>query len=146
MKLVGGARAESQGRIRPEHLQKTLEMYDKEGKTVNIGLSALIRANGKYLKKKVFKPYLKMLCMRLILFYQRRISKHTCLYRQPVPNIRWNASTITGHSSGYCSARGGFCAAIPFPRAVTTPPPKSISKSAGYCDGKMYFCCVEEML
>jgi hypothetical protein len=56
-------------------------MYDKEGKTVNIGLSALIRANGKYLKKKVFKPYLKMLCMRLILFYQRRISKHTCLYR-----------------------------------------------------------------
>ena len=69
-------------------------MYDKEGKTVNIGLSALIRANGKYLKKKVFKPYLKMLCMRLILFYQRRISKHTCLYHGAIVGILLGAWRI----------------------------------------------------
>jgi putative membrane protein insertion efficiency factor len=37
--------------------------------------------NGKFLRKKVFKPYLKMLCMRMIIFYQRYLSKHTCLYR-----------------------------------------------------------------
>ena len=30
--------------------------------------------------KKIFKPYLKMLFMRLIVFYQRHLSKHTCLY------------------------------------------------------------------
>ena len=36
---------------------------------------------GKILRKKVFRPYLKAFCMRLIIFYQRYISKHTCLYR-----------------------------------------------------------------
>ena len=43
--------------------------------------SSLCFENWKYLLKKVFKPYGKMLCMRLILFYQKRLSKHTCLYR-----------------------------------------------------------------
>ncbi len=47
---------------------------------VNIPFSYL-RPNVKYLRKKYFKPYLKMLCMRLILFYQRHLSRHTCLYR-----------------------------------------------------------------
>lgn len=42
---------------------------------------ALWRGNKKYLQKTVFKPYLKMLCMRLILFYQKYLSRHTCLYR-----------------------------------------------------------------
>ncbi len=41
----------------------------------------LFLENGKFLKKTVFKPYGKMLCMRLILFYQRHLSKHTCMYR-----------------------------------------------------------------
>ena len=31
---------------------------------------SLWKENKKYLKKTVFKPYLKMLCMRMILFYQ----------------------------------------------------------------------------
>ncbi|MBR4942476.1 MAG: membrane protein insertion efficiency factor YidD [Clostridia bacterium] len=35
----------------------------------------------RYLKKKAVKPYLKIVCMRLILFYQRRISRHTCMFR-----------------------------------------------------------------
>ena len=43
--------------------------------------SSLVRANWKYLRKTVFKPYLKMLCMRMILFYQRHLSHGTCRYR-----------------------------------------------------------------
>ena len=43
-------------------------------------LSDILFINGKILRK-IFKPYLKMLCMRLIVFYQRHISRHTCLYR-----------------------------------------------------------------
>ena len=35
----------------------------------------------KYLRRHVFKPYIKMFCMRAILFYQRYFSKGTCLYR-----------------------------------------------------------------
>lgn len=46
-----------------------------------IDLWSLLRENGRFLKKTVFKPYGKMLCMRLILFYQKRLSKHTCMFR-----------------------------------------------------------------
>ena len=34
----------------------------------------------KFLRKKVFRPYIRMLLMRLIVFYQRHLSRHTCLY------------------------------------------------------------------
>lgn len=30
--------------------------------------------------RKLFRPYGKALCIRLICFYQRRLSRHTCLY------------------------------------------------------------------
>ena len=56
-------------------------MYDKERETVNVVFTALLFANMRYLKKVAFPPVLKMLCMRLILFYQRHLSKHTCMYR-----------------------------------------------------------------
>lgn len=42
---------------------------------------SLVKENRRYLRKCVFKPYLKMLCMRLILFYQKHLSRHTCMYR-----------------------------------------------------------------
>ncbi|MBE5739463.1 MAG: membrane protein insertion efficiency factor YidD [Clostridiales bacterium] len=56
-------------------------MYNQKRENVRVDFIQLFRINHKYLKKKVFKPFLKMLCMRLILFYQRFLSKHTCLYR-----------------------------------------------------------------
>ena len=34
----------------------------------------------KFLRKKVFKSFIKMLLMRMIIFYQRHFSHHTCLY------------------------------------------------------------------
>ncbi len=48
---------------------------------MDFSLRELLRRNGKYLRKTVFKPYIKMLCMRMILFYQRRLSQGTCRYR-----------------------------------------------------------------
>ena len=39
-----------------------------------------LRKAFKFLRKKVFKPFIKMLLMRLIVFYQRHLSRHTCLY------------------------------------------------------------------
>lgn len=33
-----------------------------------------------FLRKKVYRPVLKAACMRAIIFYQRRISLHTCMY------------------------------------------------------------------
>ncbi len=48
---------------------------------MKIHLRQLLKENGRFLKKTVWKPYGKMLCMRLILFYQRHLSKHTCMFR-----------------------------------------------------------------
>ncbi len=31
--------------------------------------------------KKIFKPYIKIIFLKLILFYQRYISKHSCLFK-----------------------------------------------------------------
>ncbi|MBE7086088.1 MAG: membrane protein insertion efficiency factor YidD [Clostridiales bacterium] len=56
-------------------------MYDQKRENVKVGFFRLLKANAKYLRKTVFKPYLKMLCLRMILFYQRYLSRHTCLYR-----------------------------------------------------------------
>ncbi len=40
-----------------------------------------VRAVYKKLRRTVFRPYIKMLCMRAIVFYQKYFSRHTCLYR-----------------------------------------------------------------
>lgn len=56
-------------------------MFDKKRETLSVSFFCAIAENWKYLRKTVFKPFLKMLCMRLIIFYQKHISKHTCLFR-----------------------------------------------------------------
>ena len=43
-------------------------------------LTEIAAKNRRYLRRSVFRPYIKMLCMRMILFYQRHLSHHTCLY------------------------------------------------------------------
>ena len=43
-------------------------------------LRYILTQNYRFLRKKVFKPYLKALCIRLICFYQSHLSRHTCLY------------------------------------------------------------------
>ena len=54
--------------------------FEKKELFFKVSLSDLRFSNGRYLRK-IFRPYLKMLCMRLIIFYQKHISRHTCLYR-----------------------------------------------------------------
>ena len=56
-------------------------MDDTKREMVKIAFSTLFFENIRYLRRMVFKPYLKILCMRLILFYQRHISRHTCMFR-----------------------------------------------------------------
>ncbi len=40
----------------------------------------VFRGNLRYLRRHIFPPILKGLCVRAILFYQKHLSKHTCLY------------------------------------------------------------------
>lgn len=45
-----------------------------------MSLSSLIAENTRLLRRTCFKPFLRAGCIRMISFYQRRISRHTCLY------------------------------------------------------------------
>lgn len=60
-------------------------MYNRESTTLNVAWKTVFIDNARYvrkiLRKYVFRPYVKAFCMRLIIFYQKHISKHTCLYR-----------------------------------------------------------------
>ena len=56
-------------------------MHIQKREFVKLDFLFLLRANGRFLRKTVFKPVVRGLCMRLILFYQRRLSRHTCMYR-----------------------------------------------------------------
>ena len=44
-----------------------------------MSLRELVRSNYRYLRHTVFHP-VRGLCIRMICFYQRRLSRHTCLY------------------------------------------------------------------
>ena len=43
-------------------------------------LGEIVRGNCRYLRRKIFQPVFKGGCIRLICFYQRHLSRHTCLY------------------------------------------------------------------
>ena len=47
---------------------------------MNIPFRELTAKNLRYLRRTVFRPYIKGLCIMLIEFYQRHLSRHTCLY------------------------------------------------------------------
>ena len=56
-------------------------MYNQKREDVKVEFIHLLQQNGRYLKKTLYLPIFKMICMRLILLYQRFLSKHTCLFR-----------------------------------------------------------------
>ena len=47
---------------------------------LNVSFFSLFKDNKRYLRKKVFKPYIKIFCMRAIRFYQKYVSKKRCPY------------------------------------------------------------------
>ena len=56
-------------------------MYAQKREALTINFLFLLRKNGKFLRKTVFKPFFRGACMRLILLYQKYLSKHTCMFR-----------------------------------------------------------------
>ena len=57
-------------------------MHDQERKALKVNFLSLCRANRKYLRRTVFKPYVEMFCLRAIRFYQKYLSqgKGVCRY------------------------------------------------------------------
>ena len=73
-----------QRNIRMPHSQETSEKFSEKKNLPALTPKNLLAKNVRYLalflKKKVFRPYLKGLCIRMICFYQKHISRGTCLY------------------------------------------------------------------
>lgn len=47
---------------------------------MKLDVREIIAKNYLVLRRSVFKPYLKIVCIWMIEFYQRHLSRHTCLY------------------------------------------------------------------
>ena len=45
-----------------------------------IDARSLFIRNAVFLKRKLFPPVFKAICIRMIVFYQKHLSRHTCLY------------------------------------------------------------------
>ncbi|MBE7077525.1 MAG: membrane protein insertion efficiency factor YidD [Clostridiales bacterium] len=56
-------------------------MYHTKRETLSVPFVSLITENIRYLKRRLFPPILKAVCMRMIILYQRYLSKHTCMFR-----------------------------------------------------------------
>lgn len=61
--------------------ERILQESFRKKDCLKLNLPRLAAKNWKILRHSVFKPYLTALCIRMILFYQRRLSRHTCLYQ-----------------------------------------------------------------
>ena len=66
--------------IRSRALRETLAPSLNAKSCLKVKCSSLVKQNCKYLLKKLFPPVLKAICIRMISFYQKHLSRHTCLY------------------------------------------------------------------
>ena len=66
------------------HSQEMSERYSEERNLSALTPGPLLRKNAQFLRiflrRKIFKPYFKGLCIRMICFYQKYLSHGTCLY------------------------------------------------------------------
>ena len=86
------------------------------------------RKTVRYLRKHVFRPYLKMLCMRAILFYQKYLSKKTCLYRPTCSQYTLEAINNQGVFLGILLGMWRILRCNPFSKCVFDPAPENYFK------------------
>ena len=103
-------------------------MAHQKRESVKIGMRSLLKENGKYLRKKVFKPYLKMLCMRMIIFYQKHLSKHTCLYRPTCSQYTLECINNHGAVLGILLGAWRIIRCNPFSKGGFDPAPEKFFK------------------
>lgn len=93
-----------------------------------MSLSSLARENAKYLRKKVFRPYLKMFCMRLIRLYQKYLSRHTCMYTPTCSQYTLESINNCGVVFGILLGAWRILRCNPFSRGGYDPAPENFFK------------------
>ncbi len=103
-------------------------MYIPKSTTVTVAWRSLFFENARYLRKHVFKPYVKAFCMRLIIFYQRHISKHTCLYRPTCSQYTLECINNHGVIVGILMGAWRILRCNPFSKGGYDPAPERLQK------------------
>ena len=103
-------------------------MDDQKREPLKMRFSAFFKENVKYLRKRVFKPYLKMFCMRLIRFYQKYLSRHTCLYRPTCSQYTLECINNHGVLVGILLGAWRILRCNPFSKGGYDPAPERLGK------------------
>ncbi len=82
----------------------------------------------KILRKRVFKPFIKAGCMRLIIFYQKRLSRHTCLYEPTCSEYTLRSINNLGVISGIIAGMWRILRCNPFSKGGYDPAPENYLK------------------
>ena len=84
-----------------------------------------LRSAYRYLRRTIFKPYLKMLCMHLIAFYQKYFSKKTCLYDPTCSQYMLEAINNLGVIAGILLGTWRILRCNPFSKGGYDPVPEN---------------------
>lgn len=79
-------------------------------------------------RRKVFKPVFKMLFMRLIVFYQKNFSRHTCLYEPTCSEYMKRAINNKGVIAGIILGIWRILRCNPLSKGGYDPPPERFFK------------------
>ena len=70
----------SQRNTKSLSLNAISKRYSKRRTSLTVDARSLFLNNFRFLKKIIFPPIFKAICIRMIVFYQKHLSRHTCLY------------------------------------------------------------------
>ncbi|MCD8286619.1 MAG: membrane protein insertion efficiency factor YidD [Clostridia bacterium] len=87
-----------------------------------------VKKPAKRLRKHIFKPYLKMLLMRILIFYQKHLSRHTCLYEPTCSEYMLRSINNIGVICGIFAGLWRLLRCNPFSRGGYDPAPESKHK------------------
>lgn len=80
------------------------------------------------LRKKFFRPYIKIALMRLIRFYQKHFSRHTCLYEPTCSEYTLRAINNRGVILGILAGSWRILRCNPFSKGGYDPEPERLFK------------------
>lgn len=87
-----------------------------------------MRKSLKRLLKKVYRPFLRGAVMRIIIFYQRRLSRHTCLYEPTCSEYMLRAVNNRGVIFGILAGLWRILRCNPLSKGGYDPPPERLFK------------------
>lgn len=79
-------------------------------------------------KKHVFKPWLKIISMHMIVFYQKHLSRHTCMYEPTCSEYTLRCINNYGFFIGFLLGCWRILRCNPFTKGGYDPAPENYFK------------------